>query len=536
MTDEKANDPARGNFLSEGFRELGRKMDRAKLRGAMRKHEAERAVALTALGLRAWEEKVDLSAFAELRDRLAGLDAQAGALSETTARLEQEKSSLEAEKRAELEKFTARRKVVEEKKNPVDKALREARALKSASEQEIKQAESRQPAIAARFATLDRDIAALAAAAAPDQAPKLAAAQAERAKLATEQADLVAKLAKARADLPAHVAEDSRLAGESQKYAAEIAAIDAEQKAAIGHIETNLGRVRKESQGASQQAGAVQKDRAGNLGSLGLALYDAKFRPPELAEAVERVAEIDRARAQSQSALDASASDTQALAGGTMAKFWGVLVGVPVLLAALGYGTYQFLHRRAAPPPVAQQTAPTPPEKGCAVQAPPADGEGVGISADCTRTEGTFVEGRLHGKGKKVWASGEMMEGQFFNGYLYGPGVRVYHDGRRFDAMFSGGRPMGQGKLTLPDGTTYVGRFWGPMLQGWGVRRSPNGEILAGDWREVTGEGMKPFGLMLRVRPDGSREKVEAAALDPAGAKPPAPATPPEQAADGKLY
>ena len=86
--------PGHGNFLSEGFRELGRKMDRSKLRGSMRKQDVERAVALTALGQRAWDEKIDLSAFAELRDRLAELDARAGELTATASKLDSEKSAL----------------------------------------------------------------------------------------------------------------------------------------------------------------------------------------------------------------------------------------------------------------------------------------------------------------------------------------------------------------------------------------------------------------------------------------------------------
>ena len=384
--------------------------------------------------------------------------------------------------------------------------------------------------------TLHRDIASLGAAAAPDQATKLAATQAERAKLAAENGELAVKLAKAREDLPGHASEESRVAGESQKYAAEITAIDAEQKAAIGHIDTNLGRVRKEVQGASQQANAVQKDRTGNFGSLGRALYDSQFRVMEISEAVERVAAIDRAKAKSESALEDSMADTRSLAGGTMARFW---VWRPACRCCSPRWASAPTNSCSAGPRrhrLAQQSAPVVPGKGCAVQAPPTDGEGVGVTADCTRTEGTFVEGRLHGKGRKAYASGELLEGQFYNGYLYGPGVRVYHDGRRFDASFTGGRPMGQGKLTMPDGTVYEGRFWGPMLLGWGVRRSPNGEILAGDWREASGGEMKPFGTMLRVRPDGTREKIEAAALDSFGATPAAPATQAPQAADGKLY
>ncbi len=527
VTDKQnTGDSGRGHFLAEGFREMGRKLDRSKTRRTMRQQEAERAVALTALGQRAWEEKVDLAAFAGHRDRLAGLDARAGELSETTDRLAKEKAALDLERRTQLEQFAARRKAVEEKKAPVDSALREARSRKSACEQSMRQAESRLAAIAGRLAALDRDIAASGAGAAPDAQQKLAAAQAERARLAAEQGELGPKLAASREELPRHGAEEGRLAAESQKHAAEIAAIDAEQKATLAHIDANLRRVQSETQGASQQAGAVQADRAGTFRELGSALYDAAGRDPRLAEPVERVASIDRSRAQSESALDASLAETRSLAGGTMAKFWGVLVGVPLVLAALGIGAWQYLQRRAAPAPVAMP-APGTPGKACTYQAGPTHGEGVAVATDCTRTEGTFVEGRLHGKGKKSWASGELMEGEFFGGYLYGPGVRVYRDGRRVESSFTGGRPMGPGKLTMPDGTVYEGKLAGPIILGWGIRRSPDGGVVAGDWREAPGDGMRPIGEMLRVLPGGKREKVDASVIDPAAAKPSASPGPP---------
>ena len=271
----------------------------------------------------------------------------------------------------------------------------------------------------------------------------------------------------------------------------------------------------------------MKSDRAGAFRELGAALYGVANRAPKLAEPVERVAAIDRSRALEESALDSSLAETRSLAGGTMAKFWSVLVGVPLVLAALGFGAWQVLNRRAAPAPVAKlaQPAPGTPGKSCTYQAAPTHGEGVAIAADCTRTEGTFVEGRLHGKGRKAWPSGELMEGEFFGGYLYGPGVRVYRDGRRIEASFTGGRPMGPGKVTMPDGTVYEGRLSGPIILGWGIRRSPDGVVVAGDWREAPNDGMRPFGEMLRVIPGGKREKVDASVIDPAAAKPSAAAS-----------
>jgi hypothetical protein len=498
----KAADPGRSNFLSAGFGEMGRKVDRVKLRAAMRKQDAARAAAMIALGQSAWDGKVDLSAFADLRDRLAGLDARAGELSATSSNLDKEKAALDAERRAELDTFSASRKAVEEKKKPVDESLRAARSKKSACEQVIRHAETRLAAIAGRLAALDRDIGVLGASASPEQAQKLAVAHAERSRLVIEQDNLGGNLAMARTDLPGRVLEESGLAGESQKYLAEIAAIDAQQKAAIAHIDANLGRVRKELQGATQQAGAVQKDRTGGFGSLGQALYDSKVSDPALADAVEQVASIDRMRSQSDSTLAASMAESQSLAGATMAKFWSVLVGVPLLLAALGVGSYQYLHRRvpvvAEPPPVAQ--APAGP---CESQKPPDNGTGTGVRSDCTRSEGTFANGRLQ-NGKITYTDGRVREGSFVGGLQIGMGTLTWKDGRRYEGMFVDGRSMGPGVYVAADGTRDSGMFNPNVkLNGIGSRKSPDGSVLLGEFAYG-----KPSRKMARVK-DGKADVVE---------------------------
>jgi hypothetical protein len=510
---EGASETARGSFLAEGFRELRRKWRRNRLRSEIRTLDHERTGALTALGQRAWDEKIDLAAFSELRDQLAGLDARAGEISANTARLETQRATLEADKRTELEKFGSRRRAVEEKKAPVDAALRTTRASKSAGEQAVRQAEARVASIAGKLAGLDRETAAAA------PAEKLAAAQAERAKLAAEQAQLAAAAVRERGALPDLVAEETRLAAESSQYASQIAVIDAEQKAAIGHIDGELARVRKESQAASQQATAVQKDRSGNLAGLGQALYDAKVTPPSLAEATARVAAIDQARAQAESALEASAAQSRSVEGGTMAKFWLVLAGVPLLLAAVAFGALQYLHRPQAGPEAVAVSEPAGDPNSCA-RPGPRQGQGVKIDEGCNRTEGYFVEGRLHGKGRIEWKNGERVEGRFYNGVQEGPGLRVYADGRRVESFFYDGLPIGQGRLTMRDGTVYEGLLWGPVINGFAVRRSPDGQVVAGQWRAFS-DLMRPFGTMLRVRADGQREKVDASVVDPQVRPPP---------------
>jgi hypothetical protein len=288
--------------------------------------------------------------------------------------------------------------------------------------------------------------------------------------------------------------------------------------------------VRSESQGASQQASAVQRERADSFRSLGFALYESPVRSPAIEEHALRVTAVDRARTETEAALETSFAETRSLPRGTMLKLWSVLVGVPLLLTGVGIAIHHYATRRAAPvaaptrTPAAHVPARAPaapaPVGRCEYRSPPDHGEGVAVMSDCTRAEGTFVERRLHGKGRKTWPNGERMEGQFYSDVLDGQGVRVYRDGRRFEGTFSLGRPIGHGKLTLPDGTVYEGRFWGPSLLGFGVRRSPSGEVLAGDWRGTSRGRMQPFGEMLRVRADGTREKIDAATLDPTKARP----------------
>jgi hypothetical protein len=69
---------------------------------------------------------------------------------------------------------------------------------------------------------------------------------------------------------------------------------------------------------------------------------------------------------------------------------------------------------------------------------------------------------------------------------------------------------------TAADGRVYEGKFKpGAKLHGWGTRRTPDGNTLIGEFRD--GE---PFGEMLLVKPDGSKEVVAFAF----GGKTPGPA------------
>ena len=98
-----------------------------------------------------------------------------------------------------------------------------------------------------------------------------------------------------------------------------------------------------------QQAKAVQTQRAGSFTSLGRALYDSGVAVPALSVQVAAVAAIDRARLENDAALEASLALTRSLGSGTMPKFWAVLVGVPLVLAALGFALSRLMSPSVTP-------------------------------------------------------------------------------------------------------------------------------------------------------------------------------------------
>lgn len=361
----------RPRFLAAGLRELRRKFERYTLGRKLRRNAEERDVALGTLGARAWAEKIDLEPFGDLRDRLHAIAARSGELAASTQQLETQKSALEAERRDALEELLAGRRALEDKKRPVDAALSSASQAHAGNERSIAQARTRLTAIDADLAALERGTKEPQAAAGTDAATATAAARAGQTRLRAEMETLTASLTAAEGRMPGTAAEVGRLQRESAGYVADIAAVDAERKAVAAGLDSKLARIGSELQAASQQRAAVGKEQSGLHRDLGNALYDSRNLPATLDEAARSIAAIDAARAETQSRVQASLLESQALPPGTMPKFWGTAVGVPLLAAVLGFASVHLAKRywpEAGTAPIASADAKAEDEKDQAVQ------------------------------------------------------------------------------------------------------------------------------------------------------------------------
>lgn len=339
------SDSRSSTFFVAGFRELRRMFGRYALKRELRRNAEQRDVALGALGAKAWAEKIDLAPFGTIRDRLDGATARSGEIAATAQQLDAQKSARETERRSELDKFQAHRRAVEDKKRPADAALKSAREKHGNSERSVAQARSRLVALAAELATLERELAALSAAADAEAATKTAAAHERQNRLRAEQGALTSTLTAAESQIPGLAAEVARLQNEAGRFAAEIAALDSEQKAVVAHLDGELGRIRSGLQAATQQQRAVGKEQAALYRELGQVLYDSRNLAPVLDESARNVAAIDAARAKTESRMQDSQAATQALPAGTMPKFWGVVVGVPLLVTAVAFGSHDLIKR-----------------------------------------------------------------------------------------------------------------------------------------------------------------------------------------------
>jgi hypothetical protein len=131
-------------FFRNGWREVRRKLERRKLRKQAQQLDQQRTTALGEVGRSAWQGKIDLSAFPDPREQLVRLDMMTGELTSTAKKLGEEKAALEARRQAETARFDAQVAAIEEKKRPVDLALKPSQERLSEQNRTIERLQVRQ--------------------------------------------------------------------------------------------------------------------------------------------------------------------------------------------------------------------------------------------------------------------------------------------------------------------------------------------------------------------------------------------------------
>ena len=92
---------------------------------------------------------------------------------------------------------------------------------------------------------------------------------------------------------------------------------------------------------------------------------------------------------------------------------------------------------------------------------------------------GSFVNGKLEGKGKYIWENGMYFIGQFKNGKKNGKGIIYYKNGNiMYEGDFINDKKEGNGKFIWKNGSYYIGQWKNNKKHGKGTDYNKNGNIV----------------------------------------------------------
>ncbi len=142
------------SIFQEGLKERKRKKSLGKVNGELRDKEKVHSAQLTALGQKAWEAKIDISSFTDLKAGLLDVQKILDELHTQAEQLQKQKQDDEAQKKRDSDLLGAAIREAEEKKRATDGRLDEQKAILQNGQKETQQATGRLAAIAKEQAQL----------------------------------------------------------------------------------------------------------------------------------------------------------------------------------------------------------------------------------------------------------------------------------------------------------------------------------------------------------------------------------------------
>jgi len=111
------------------------------------------------------------------------------------------------------------------------------------------------------------------------------------------------------------------------------------------------------------------------------------------------------------------------------------------------------------------------------------------VVAEDTYTGESDVDGRPHGNGTMLWASGDLYEGQWNDGLKHGHGLFRFATGDVYTGEYARNEMHGQGTLRYANGDSYVGEWKHSVMQGHGAYIYANGEQFEGSFKKGIADG-----------------------------------------------
>ena len=107
---------------------------------------------------------------------------------------------------------------------------------------------------------------------------------------------------------------------------------------------------------------------------------------------------------------------------------------------------------------------------------------GDGLEEDGSHYEGSFKQGKYHGKGTYYSANGDEYFGHFAQGKFNGFGILKLSNKHSYAGQFEDGIKHGLGEYRFANGDKYTGHFKDDKFHGSGTYTLTNGTVFEGIW------------------------------------------------------
>jgi DNA repair exonuclease SbcCD ATPase subunit len=317
-------------IFHEGMKERKRRKSLGKVSGESKDKEKALAGQLTALGRKAWEAKVDIAAFSELRTGLGETQKVLDGLQAGAAELQKLKQESEAEKKRESERLAAAQKEIDDKNRATGKRLAEQKDTLQEGEKESRRAKNRLTAIAGERTQLQNKAADPAAV----EAEKTEIARSLEL-LAQEEEGLNAAI-KAGEDTGKPVAAlVASLQEESGRLQKQLEDLRYEQKKIVSELDKKISALNSDLAKNREKAREAEDRQQNNYHDLGEKLVPAQSVDPNISQEMAAVLKARTEMEGIQSLIGGLERQKDAAQVSAYKKMMAIMIGGIVLLAAI---------------------------------------------------------------------------------------------------------------------------------------------------------------------------------------------------------
>lgn len=251
-------------IFQQGIKEFKRRSALSKKKRLLGQKEKLYAQQLTSLGKKAWESRIDITAYGSLKGIISTTQEQHEGLKNQLEQLEKQKQETEDKRKQENDSFEARRKEVEEKKKEVDFRLDKEKKVLKGAQKELDDAKNRLNHIPKeeeqlKQKTTDADTSDI----------ERAEIQKKLDAFVLEKEALDKKIKDAEDAIKNSTEKITPTEEESKKLQNEINDIRAEQKEVIGKLEQLLSETRGKINDCNNKMNELNKEQDGYFEQLG---------------------------------------------------------------------------------------------------------------------------------------------------------------------------------------------------------------------------------------------------------------------------